>query len=608
RMVRQNRRKGIEEVYGTKLEPMQTGRPQTIPQPGMTKTAAMRCTSSRQPDARTQRSYVTANDYYITTNLPLNATNMRTASNAVMAHPSKTSQMPSGQAQTSVAQAMPYGSISNRRGKPSARQAMQNQQKVHFVATDGKGHTYPHGHSHANGKQVGKQMTQRNTFVQEMDMDPNLVELSEKDVISVSNLTMRRPHPLQHQLHQQQQQLIHPMNSNNHVHQHQKMQHQPQHQRQRGGHLQQRELPMVTEEEDKDEDPEEFFELIRQTVKTAVGTTICDVVSRNFRDLSSKMERFSNELKMTNENLGKLQNEVTSSKLTPFRFMSSALTNPFTEVMRYGEENTRHFRYLCMKSEYDKMFYQHQTMITNKQPGSKVPTTSQVNLNTMPVSTRVAKQAAVFNQKSVKQQLVSGKLAQGGNLKKVPKECVKSQNPCVCRSTSKAPAQQQQLQIQPQNDEPQSSSEQSVNVKSSNLGVREVIGQIQRFCTQMQLSDLKDEQPKYNSLTGIPQMEMSTKQSSGSGTIPGDAAGNATSLKSHISSVTASADAELETPIDSMDEIEIDNFQYSSDELSSYSDDSDVKFNGSITARAPLNSSRPKIPTQHSHKGAGDGQ
>ncbi|KAM8705537.1 hypothetical protein ACLKA7_009917 [Drosophila subpalustris] len=638
-MVRPSRRKGIEEVYGTKLEALPTSRPQAIPQPGMTKTATMRVASSRQGDARTQRSYVTANDYYITTNVPLNATNMRAANSSIATQPSmsKTTQMPV-QIQGAATQAMPYGSMSNRRSNKSARQPMQIQsqpQKVHFVASDGNkghGHMHPHGHNHPHAKQMPMQMTQRTVYAQNMDMEPNVAELSDKDLlISASNLNSRRqhshshhnqphshPHPLQHQLHQQQQ-LSNQNSTNNtntihHMHhaqqqqhqnqkhqQHQQhQQHQPhqshkQHQQhQRQNHSQQQrgmQLSAVAEEEDKDDDPEEFFELIRQTVKTAVGTTICDVVSRNFHDLSSKMERFSNELKVTNDLFCKLHDEVTN------------------KVVHYGEENTRHFRYLCMKSEYDKMFYQHQTMITGKNSSNqKVAAASQANLiPAAAVPTRVAKQSAALNQKSVKQQLASGKLGQG-NLKKSTRECVKAQNPCACRSTSKSPPQQQM-------EEQQSSSEQSVNVKSSELGVREVLGQIQRFCTQMQLNDLKDEQPKYNSMTGIgiSNIEIGKNTSSISGPLAVDPTGKEAKGKSHIGTPATAGgdglDAEDETPVDSMDEIEIDNFQYSSDEMSSYSDaDSDVKFSGSNTARAPLQSSRAKIPTQHSNKGAGDGQ
>jgi len=119
------------------------------------------------------------------------------------------------------------------------------------------------------------------------------------------------------------------------------------------------------------------------------------------------------------------------------------------------------------------------------------------------------------------------------------------------------------------------------------------------------------QRPKYNSMTGISNIEISKITSSGSGTLAGDSTVKEPKGKSHINLTTAGGDAleaEIETPVDSMDEIEIDNFQYSSDEMSSYSDDSDVKFSGTTTARAPLQPSRPKNSIQHSNKGAGDGQ
>lgn len=277
---------------------------------------------------------------------------------------------------------------------------------------------------------------------------------------------------------------------------------------------------------------------------------------------------------------------------------------PYAEVIRYGEENTRHFRYLCMKSEYDKMFYQQQTLTAGNQLSAKVapaPAMSNAKATAM-MTTRVAKQAATFNMKAGKQ--LTGRKLGYASLKKAPIDCVKEQNNCACRSTSKSSHQQA-------TEDHQSSSDQSVNVKSSELGVREVLGQIQRFCTQMQLGDMKEEQPKYNSQTGICSMDLSEKISSGSTNLPHDKTCSNAKPKPHapINATPADAVDEMDTPVDSMDEIEIDNFQYSSDEMSSYSDDdSEVKFSGSATARAPLQSSRAKLPAQHSNKGAGDGQ
>lgn len=63
-------------------------------------------------------------------------------------------------------------------------------------------------------------------------------------------------------------------------------------------------------------------------------TTFCDVVSRNFRDLASKIDRFSNELKLTNENLGKLHNEVMNSKHVPIVSLSKYITIYYNSTQR----------------------------------------------------------------------------------------------------------------------------------------------------------------------------------------------------------------------------------------------------------------------------------
>ncbi|EDV93672.1 mediator of RNA polymerase II transcription subunit 15 [Drosophila grimshawi] len=594
-MVRTNRRKGIEEVYGTKLEALQPTRVQPAPQPGMTKTATMRVASSRKGETRTQRSYVTANDYYITTNVPLNT------SSAVLAHPSKAAQMP---VQT---QAISNDSMSNRRIRPTTRQLPANHQpKVNFVAADKKAqcHTHPHAHTHPYGQPMPLQMTHRTVYAPNTEMDDNLIDLSDKN--QLHGITNGRrshmhphqpnqqhiqqiPHPLQHQLHQQQQQqqFNQPGNNNIHHHSHPNMKHkqqqqqplqqqqqQQQQQQLRPAHAHQRggmQPPAVTEDEEKDEDPEELFELIRQTVRRAVGTTISEVVNRNFRDMAGKMERFSNELKMTNDYLGKLQNEVTN------------------KVIHYGEENTRHFRYLCMKSEYDKMFYQQQKLTSGNQTASKVAPTPVVNHNTTPVSSRVSKLTTAFKNVKSGKQFTAGRTGHGNQLK-AANECVNGQNPCACCSTSKSSHQHP-------TGEHQSSSAQSVNVKSTGLGVREVLGQIQRFCTQMQINDLKEEMPIYPSPIELSKMGLCEKTSPISNN-------NAKA----VASTHAALDADLETPVDSTDEI--DNFDYSSDAMSSFSDgdDSMDTLSGNTIARPPMDSSRAKQQIHHSNKGAGDGQ
>uniref|UniRef100_W8C1P9 Uncharacterized protein n=1 Tax=Ceratitis capitata TaxID=7213 RepID=W8C1P9_CERCA len=197
-------------------------------------------------------------------------------------------------------------------------------------------------------------------------------------------------------------------------------------------------------DDDKDDDTEEFFELIRQTVENAIGKSISDLLNRNFRELSAKVDRFSAELKSTNSLLNKLQAELNN------------------KVVHYGEENSRHFRYLCMKSEYDKMFYQHHTMLasTTNTPSTSAPTPP---IPHPEKRGNGSKQSTSIN------------------------DCEKTQNACSCRSTSKTPSSEPHKT---------SSEERSMSQKSSEMGMREVLEHIQRFCTQIQMTELKgDEQP-----------------------------------------------------------------------------------------------------------------
>ncbi|XP_017470698.1 PREDICTED: uncharacterized protein LOC108362283 [Rhagoletis zephyria] len=197
-------------------------------------------------------------------------------------------------------------------------------------------------------------------------------------------------------------------------------------------------------DDDKDDDTEEFFELIRQTVENAIGKSISDLLNRNFRELSAKVDRFSAELKSTNALLNKLQTDINN------------------KVVHYGEENSRHFRYLCMKSEYDKMFYQHHTMLA---------------------STSGTQPTAAPNPPAAQPQ----KHCSGSKPSTSINECEKAQNSCSCRSTIKS---------SPSEPHKTSSEERSIGQKSSEIGMREVLEHIQRFCTQMQMSELKcDDQP-----------------------------------------------------------------------------------------------------------------
>ncbi|XP_075145586.1 uncharacterized protein LOC142220376 [Haematobia irritans] len=212
-----------------------------------------------------------------------------------------------------------------------------------------------------------------------------------------------------------------------------------------------------TEDEDKDDDTEEFFQLIRQTVEKAIGKSISELLNRNFRDLSQKVDRFSADLKNTNELMKKMQMDLNN------------------KIVHYGEETSRHFRYLCMKSEYDKMFYQHQTMMS---------TASVVPINhDLAKPNNIAKSSCESDAKTEDDQ--------------------KTLIPCTCRSVSntKTPIHPQTT-ISPKDPGKSSSDDQSIGHKSSDIGMREILDQIQRFCAQMQTSKdkHKDEKP---SISGV---------------------------------------------------------------------------------------------------------
>ncbi|XP_067619925.1 probable basic-leucine zipper transcription factor S [Eurosta solidaginis] len=197
-------------------------------------------------------------------------------------------------------------------------------------------------------------------------------------------------------------------------------------------------------DDDKDDDTEEFFQLIRQTVENAIGKSISDLLNRNFRELSAKVDRFSAELKSTNSLLTKLQTDINN------------------KVVHYGEENSRHFRYLCMKSEYDKMFYQHHTMLAS---ASGSPPSSEPN---PPV-------------------VHSEKRSTGSKQSTSTNECERGLNSCSCRGNIKTPSS-----------DPHKipSEDRSMSQKSSKIDMREVLENIERFFTQFQMNQMKcDDQP-----------------------------------------------------------------------------------------------------------------
>ncbi|XP_017011360.2 lateral signaling target protein 2 homolog [Drosophila takahashii] len=611
RMVRPNRRKGIEEVYGSKMDSLHPVKSVAISHAGMTKTTTVRgaagpnggagggTISSRQTDGRTQRSFVTENDYYITTNLPLTAANLRNAPSAMtQASPS---QMIPGHPQPS-----PYNAMSSRRNqmanKASARQPTKT---AHFGQGEGKINNY----SVAKSKEAYRMQHQHhgkanNTQRGNYPMDDN-AEFSDKELMAPqpqqANLgNLRRhnqhshahqmqmqmqsgimQHPPQHQLHQQQMsnhsQLKHHQQQQPHSHPHPHPHPHPHQKHSRG----RQPIPTskvhvsTADDDEKEDDPEEFFELIRQTVQTAVGNTISDALVKNFRDLSHKIERFSGELKQTNENLDKLQEQVTS------------------KVIYYGEENSRHFRYLCMKSEYDKMFYQHQSLMTGK-PSPEMINLSKANL----VAAASAGKSLGFKpSQSLKHQ--GGKSHK--NHTKVSSSQKKEMNESLKNSGAYHSASKAQQPIVAAR---KSSSDQSLVGKSSDFGVREVLDHIQRYCTQVQMKEMNGHVSVDGQLPNLEDILMPKKMSSGGLSEPG---AKSSRKIAGCQGDKKDDDTEVETPVDSMDETytEVDDFQFSS-EISSCSEDDDcgLKYpSGAATARPSAKSNRRPV-----NKGAGDGQ
>ncbi|EDV53596.1 bromodomain-containing protein DDB_G0280777 [Drosophila erecta] len=614
KMVRPIRRKGIEEVYGSKMDALHPVKSVAISHAGMSKktgrtersgpggpTGGGGTISSRQADARTQRSFVTENDYYITTNLPLTAANLRNSPGS-MAQP-LISQMVPGHVQPS-----PYNAMSSRRNqmanKASGRQPPMS--KVpHFGPADSTVNNNGYGVSKPKEtyrmQHRGKGNTQRNDYPMDDDADFSDKELMVPQQGNMGNMRRHNQHshahqmqmqmqsgvlqhPPQHQLHQQQQ-----MSTHNHLKQQQLQQQQLQqqqlqqqqrlqhthphpHQKQSRGRQ-----PVSTtkvhvstadDDEEKEDDPEEFFELIRQTVQTAVGNTISDALVKNFRDLSHKIERFSGELKQTNENLDRLQEQVTS------------------KVVYYGEENSRHFRYLCMKSEYDKMFYQHQTLMNGK-PTPEMLSLSKANLE---ATASASKNLTRKPSKQQAEKVFKNPSKMPVSTKKDINESVKNSSAYRSISKSQQPAARR------------SSSDQSLVVKSSEVDMREVLVHIQRYCNQVQLKDMNGQMaaelpnledilvPKSNSIGGL--CEQAAKSSR---TITG------------CQKKKKDDDTEMGTPIDSTDETftEVDDFQFSSD-ISTCSEDDDCgpKYPSGATTARPNR----KLNRRAANTGAGDGQ
>lgn len=127
-----------------------------------------------------------------------------------------------------------------------------------------------------------------------------------------------------------------------------------------------------------------------------------------------------------------------------------------------------------MKSEYDKMFYQHQTLIASTTPPTSTTLTSE-------------------NKKPEKRKSVP-KLS--NSLPKMQRNEIDKPSTsanCSCRTPkSKSPAGNKQLQ---------KISSADLSQKSSEVGMREVLEHIQKFCNQMQMNDFRCE-PKSESDLG----------------------------------------------------------------------------------------------------------
>jgi len=106
-------------------------------------------------------------------------------------------------------------------------------------------------------------------------------------------------------------------------------------------------------ENSMDPDSEEFFTFVRNAVEAGVQKVVKEEIEKHYEMFAEKMDTFTNEIKKFNLLLRKTQEDLEK------------------KIVHYGEETSRHFRYLCMKSEYDKLFYQHNTLIAlNNLPSS----------------------------------------------------------------------------------------------------------------------------------------------------------------------------------------------------------------------------------------------
>ncbi|XP_073819709.1 uncharacterized protein [Musca autumnalis] len=410
-MVRQRSRRTIEEVYGTKFE-------------GTSKPSA----NNAKIGGGFQTSQPDHHGYIINSNTPYYTTPALPAPQASLTN---------------------NGALNSSRRKTTAR---NNNGKV---VAGGAGHKFG---NNKEKEDIGKEFNSNKMKTSRAGTTSHIGGATNANQYH-DNKTYR-PSYTEHMTtgngnqHQQQHQPHHHNNHHQHHHKPANQHHQP--------------------DEDKDDDTEEFFQLIRQTVENAIGKSISELLNRNFRELSSKIERFSMELKNTNDHLKKIHVELNN------------------KIVHYGEENSRHFRYLCMKSEYDKMFYQHQTMMST----TVIPTNNR--------SQKLDKRLSPVQTNS-----------SNGNNPNTPENDV-IPIPCTCRRTPR--------QVPSKDAQKSSSSDErngAISQKSSEVGIREILDQLQRFFAEM-----KELKKCPNSMRRMSEMMVRQDDCCGAPVVAGGAAGD----------------------------------------------------------------------------------
>ncbi|XP_037923450.1 uncharacterized protein LOC119659439 [Hermetia illucens] len=108
-----------------------------------------------------------------------------------------------------------------------------------------------------------------------------------------------------------------------------------------------------------------FFDALKETVEEVVQSKLANMVNSVVDSLTKKIEEVSNKSQKVEATLAAMCGELSN------------------KIMYYGEEHSRHFRYICMKLEYDKIFYQHINNLIHPDPAK----TSESGQQTMQQST-----------------------------------------------------------------------------------------------------------------------------------------------------------------------------------------------------------------------------